>query len=184
VINKAWQNMNFVKKGFIAKAGFTLIELLVVISIIGLLAGMAVVSFTSSQKQARDTQRKSDLKQYQTALENFANIHNSLYPSRGGPANPGWDAPASESLCADLGMTDCPEDPKFDGTYVHYDSAGLFSYRYVSDGSGNGVIDATTYVLWGMLEGSPNYWVVCSNGKVGIKSQTGWVNPQAGVCTL
>ena len=61
--------------------GFTLIEILVVISIIGVLASLALVSFAGTQKQARDTQRKNDLKQYQTSLENFANNNSSLYPS-------------------------------------------------------------------------------------------------------
>jgi prepilin-type N-terminal cleavage/methylation domain-containing protein len=43
--------------------GFTLIELLVVISLIGLLAALALVSYIGVQKQGRDTQRKSDLRQ-------------------------------------------------------------------------------------------------------------------------
>ena len=55
------------------KKGFTLIELLIVISIIGILVTIVSASFVTSQKQARDVQRKSDLKQYQNALENFAN---------------------------------------------------------------------------------------------------------------
>ena len=41
---------------------FTLIEMLVVISLIGILAALALVSFGVSQKQARDSARKSDLK--------------------------------------------------------------------------------------------------------------------------
>ena len=48
-------------------SAFTLIELLVVISIIGILAAMVTVSFTASQRQARDAAKKSDLKQYQTS---------------------------------------------------------------------------------------------------------------------
>src|SRR3990167_2423648 len=41
--------------------GFTLIELLVVITIIGILAGLILVSFSSAQAPARDSSRKSDL---------------------------------------------------------------------------------------------------------------------------
>ncbi len=53
------------------KNGFTLVELLVVISIIGILAGIALVAFRSSQARSRDVQRKSDLKQTANALELF-----------------------------------------------------------------------------------------------------------------
>jgi type II secretion system protein G len=53
------------------KAGFTLVELLVVISIIGILASIALVSFRSAQFRSRDAQRKSDLKQLTSALELF-----------------------------------------------------------------------------------------------------------------
>ena len=49
--------------------GFTLIELLVVITIIGILAGIGLNSFQSSQKKSRDATRKSDLRQISHALE-------------------------------------------------------------------------------------------------------------------
>jgi len=39
---------------------FTLIEMLVVISLIGILAALALASYAGTQKQARDTNRKSD----------------------------------------------------------------------------------------------------------------------------
>jgi prepilin-type N-terminal cleavage/methylation domain-containing protein len=136
---------------------FTLIELLVVISIIGILITMSLVSFTRSQKQARDTQRKSDLKQYQTALENFANENNGLYKSR-------TTAVTSVTLCSDLGLTTCPQDPSnlTDSSY---------QYSYISDGTGGGSATATAYALWGPMETEPgNYWIVCSNGKVGKKT--------------
>lgn len=53
----------------IFKKGFTLVELLVVMSIIGILASLAVGSFRTAQMRGRDAQRKSDLKQVSNALE-------------------------------------------------------------------------------------------------------------------
>src|SRR3989338_2002064 len=104
--------------------GFTLIELLVVISIIGILASLAIVSFSGTQKKARDTERKSDLRQYQNALEIFANRNNGLFPSY---TNSGG-ASLSTTLCSDLNLTNCPVDPR------HEDDAS-FDYKYESDGS-------------------------------------------------
>lgn len=51
------------------KKGFTLIELLVVVSIMGLLAALAVVALNTARARARDARRVSDIKQIQTALE-------------------------------------------------------------------------------------------------------------------
>jgi len=153
-----------------SRRGFTLIELLVVISIIGILAAIAIVSFTSAQKQARDASRKSDLKQYQTALEQYANTHNGFYASRTSAIS------AADTLCSDLGITSCPEDPRF-----VVDSSQ--QYKYTSNGTGVGSSDATKFTLWAKLEnaGSTTYWVLCSSGIVGeLASQ-----PTAGgVCPL
>lgn len=126
---------------------FTLIEMLVVISLIGILAALAMVSFSSVQKQARDTSRKSDLKQYQTATESYASRNNGTYPIAAAAQNA-----ASGTYCTALNIGICPPDPKNAAPYV---------YRYISDASG------TNYVLWGGLEKSSptTYWVICSNGK-------------------
>ena len=156
------------------KKGFTLIELLVVISIIGILVTIVSVSFVMSQKQARDVQRKSDIKQYQNALENFANGSNVLFPSR--TASSGVSA--STTLCNDLNVffepdIVCPEDPKASPTY-----------KYQSDGSGGGSVQATKYVLWAQLESAPTfYWVVCSNGRAG-QATTGIPPSPSGVCPI
>lgn len=155
----------------ITNFGFTLIELLVVISIIGVLAALVTVSFTASQRQARDAARKSDLKQYQTSLEAYANKNSGLFPSR--PDASG--ATASTTLCTDLGLTTCPEDAKFtnDATYI---------YKYQSDGSvSNGTAVATSYVLWAKMENITGYWVFCSNGKSGSRA-SGSVS--GGTCPL
>lgn len=155
------------------RRGFTLIELLVVISIIGILAAMAMVSFTGPQRQARDSARKSDLRQYSTLLEEYANINSSLYPQR--PDSSG--VRASVTLCSDLSQTGCSEDQK-------YVSDNTFTYKYQTDGStSNGAATATKYVLWGKLENSTDYWVVCSTGKVGAKAQSGFA-VSGGTCPI
>lgn len=155
----------------IVKKGFTLIEVLVVISLIGIFAALSLVSFTSAQKQARDTVRKSDLKQYQNALESYANLKTGLFPSRTAVNGVGL----STVLCPDLNLVlepdiPCPEDPK------------AIPYKYTSDGSGGGTVDATKYTLWATLENksTTTYWVVCSTGKNGEST----VAPSSGSCPI
>jgi prepilin-type N-terminal cleavage/methylation domain-containing protein len=135
--------------------GFTLIELLVVISIIGILAAMVTVSFTSSQKQARDAKRKSDLKFYQSALEVDANEYDGSYI-----ALPGSSYVASTTLCSSLSLTNCPEDPK------NSVDSSTYVYHYQSDGVTTGTHTATSYALWAKLEHTTGYSVVCSTGSV------------------
>lgn len=146
--------------------GFTLIELLVVISIIGLLASVLFVSFTTAQKQTRDSKRKQDLKQYQTALEVYATKNNGLYPS-----NPTRVA-AATTLCTELALSNCGDDPRTPG-----------SYWYVTIGGGAvGTGTATQFVMYATLEGQTNtLWVSCSNGKVGTRPSSPIPN---GTCPL
>lgn len=134
-----------------SERAFTLIELLIVISIIGILAALSLASFTTSQKQTRDSQRKSDLSQYRSSLESYANTNNSLYPVAATAIS------ASGSLCTTLGLSNCPEDPK----------SAISTYKYCSDAAG------TDYALWTTLETmSTNKWVVCSDGRSTTSTST------------
>ncbi|BCX14927.1 MAG: hypothetical protein KatS3mg088_610 [Patescibacteria group bacterium] len=64
--------------------GFTLIELLVVISIIGILATLLVANYNATRQRARDAQRKSDLRNIQTALRTYYNDYGRYPNSSGG----------------------------------------------------------------------------------------------------
>ena len=134
------------------KKGFTLIELLVVISIIGILAGMTMVSYTGAQKQARDTQLRSDLAQYRNGLESYATNNNSLYPVSIARANmPGGVLCTGAFSLMPSYISACPADPLNSAPNL---------YHYRSNAAGD------TWVLWAPLE-TNNSWEVCSNGKSG-----------------
>ncbi len=63
--------------------GFTLVELLVVIAVIAILLGLAFPNFMGARQRARDTQRKSDVKQIQKALELAkSDINPQAYPTQ------------------------------------------------------------------------------------------------------
>jgi type IV pilus assembly protein PilA len=137
----------FKKSGY---KGFSLIELLIVIAILGILSSVVALGFTKAQKSARDAGRRSDLAQFRSALESFANGHNGLYPAHASAVN-------ADSLCGasdlNLGIT-CPVDPK-NGTVP-------FGYKYISDGSAG--VTATKYALYEYLEVSSDYFAMCSTG--------------------
>lgn len=54
-----------------AKRGFTLVELLITISIIVLLSTIGIITYSQVFKNGRDAKRQSDLKQIQSALEQY-----------------------------------------------------------------------------------------------------------------
>lgn len=68
------------------QSGFTLIEMLVVISIIGILATLVAANLNSARSRARDAERKSDIKNIQTALRLYYNDFGG-YPKASGGGN-------------------------------------------------------------------------------------------------
>ncbi len=150
--------------------GFTFLELIIVIAIIGLLTTFFISTSSGSTKKARDARRKSDIKQYQNALEVFASKNNTLYPSQTAVGG----VQASTTLCSSLTLTGCSEDP------INANNPTIF-YKYQTNGTGAGSITGTQYVLWAQLEATTAFWIVCSNGKTG---QLASVNVSGGTCPL
>ncbi len=147
------------------KAGFTLIELLVVISIIGLLASMAVYAFNVARVKARDVKRRADLTQISKALELAFDKDSSYtqpesmctdtsYGGFGGCGAAGgtgdWDANSDlRDLITDGFMKVLPKDP-INNT--------IYNYRYEPDNNGG-----QSYTLCSMLETGENHCLTKSN---------------------
>lgn len=85
-----------------ARNGFTLLELLVVIVIIGILGSALVVSVQSGFKQARQTNCKSNLRQFGVALTIFRGEHDNKTPD--------WLSSLYPDYVDDRGMYVCRAD--------------------------------------------------------------------------
>lgn len=86
-------------------SGFTLIEIMMVLAIISILAVVGVANFSDSSASARDTQRQSDLKNLQNAIETY-HSQNGRYPvgcAVGVPAN-GWSGQLATNYACTDGM--------------------------------------------------------------------------------
>ncbi len=108
------------------KKGFTLIELLVVITIILVMSGIGVVSYTGAQRNARNSKRKADLEQLRSALEMYRD-DNDVYP------------PDLDKLKTEGYIDSKPIDPKY--------------YDYYYNPSPGPDPDYYTYSLCAYLEG-------------------------------
>ncbi len=86
--------------------GFTLIELLVVIAIIGILAAIVIVNVNGARVKSRDTKRKGDVKQLQTALGLYYDANSDAYPAALSSLQPSY-------------ISTAPKDPKTGSAYVY-----------------------------------------------------------------
>jgi prepilin-type N-terminal cleavage/methylation domain-containing protein len=103
-------------------AGFTLVELAVVIGVIGVITTvtLALLNPANQLRKARDTKRKADFAQIQSALELYRadeNTYPASLPACGGTLS---------SLSGTVYLRNRPCDPRNTGQYI---------YRYVPSGS-------------------------------------------------
>ena len=113
-------------------AGFTLIELLVVVSLIGILATLIMANLNATRGRARDSQRKSDIRNIQTALRIYYNDEGQ-YPTSSsgrivacGSGSTACDWGDTFSNTAQTYMSVMPIDPLPDRKY-------LYTYDAVND---------------------------------------------------
>ena len=116
------------------QSGFTLLELLIVIVIIGILALLIIPNISSAPKKARDTQRKTDLRAAQKALEEYY-VSNQAYPVQAS-ATAITTALTSLSTGSAPPLKTIPTDPK---------NVSPYNYLYTST-------DGQTYTLTACLE--------------------------------
>jgi prepilin-type N-terminal cleavage/methylation domain-containing protein len=137
------QNKNF---------GFTLIELLVVISIIGLLASIALISLKGAAAQARDARRISDIGQLRLALSLYMSL-NGQFPqppgSGSGECNGGWDSSGDGDFIPELRQSGLLSQD-FRDNWLDGNNGGCGNYQYHVFPAGNYGCDAARgryYVL-------------------------------------
>jgi general secretion pathway protein G len=106
------------------KKGFTLIELLVVIAIIGSLSALFLPNFMLARERARDSQRKSDLRQIQKGIEMFKQDQNpTAIPASLPSVNSCWSSGAN--CTGNVYMNKIPGDPVTGLKYDYVDNSNL-----------------------------------------------------------
>jgi general secretion pathway protein G len=122
------------KKLYKNKFGFTLIELLIVVAIISILSTLLMVNFIAVRQRGRDAQRKSDLRQIQSALELYRADQDS-YPQSNNNYSIGNcnNSPTLTSIgsvdCSTIYMQKVPIDPNgasyYNGGNYYFSSDGV-----------------------------------------------------------
>jgi prepilin-type N-terminal cleavage/methylation domain-containing protein len=126
--------------------GFTLIELLVTITIIGILAGIAVVSFGNARKKAEEAKKLQDMTRIQTALEAYK-VKYGAYPNSDRDGCGTWDVGNQDydfiPALKNSGILNfVPRHSKATGN-----CAGYFYYRYLAGADGCDSSLGAFYVL-------------------------------------
>lgn len=96
--------------------GFTLVELLISVSIIAILIAIGMASYSTINKQSRDTKRKSDIQQLRSALEMYRS-QNGYYPNTGGGAY--TDASGLSGALSPTYIPAIPNDPRSTAPYIY-----------------------------------------------------------------
>jgi general secretion pathway protein G len=109
------------------RKAFTLIELLVVIAIIGSLSALFLPNFMAARERARDSQRKSDLKQIQKAFELYKQDQTpTILPATLPTSNVCWSS--SADCTGNIYMNQFPGDPNRTPNNYYYVNNGDLTY--------------------------------------------------------
>lgn len=135
--------------------GFTIVELLIVIVVIGILAGLVITTYNGIQQKARNTERTTDLKTFQSQLEAYY-ANNGRYPTStnlgSGTGNDTWAAANLKGMDKET-----LRDPKAAaGDYSLSTTAtptNKYSYAPAPSGCDNSATDCTSYKLYATPEG-------------------------------
>lgn len=131
--------------------GFTLIELLIVLAIVGTLTSILMVNFLGARERGRDAERKSEMRQMQTAFEMYR-ADQGTYPPAPLPA---CDTPLA--VGSTTYMQKIPCDPSNTGQHV---------YRYTTTG--------TAYTLSTCLENEKDSQKDKVNTTTSCSGTTNW----------
>ena len=124
------------------KKGFTLIEFLVVVALIGVLATLVLANLNAARERGRDTERKADLRNIETALHLYYN-DKGVFPKH--------NASSEIMGCGAVGLSLCEwGDPWTAGSTSYMpvlptDSIDTQIYKYIRN-------DADSYNLQACLE--------------------------------
>lgn len=146
------------------RPGFTIVELLIVIIVIGILAGISLVSYNGVQLRAQNVRRQDDLKSIEADLESYAIHHDGTYPATTANPTANWktiDVRTDANCFNGSAQTDwVPELAPLPQSFPNAGSATGVNgnpgcYLYASNG--------TQYVLsaWNMLaspQTDPSYY--------------------------
>jgi len=138
-----------------SQSGFTIVELLIVIVIIGVLAGLVIVTFSGIQSRARDTERQTDIKSVFSHVEAYYAV-NGKYPSLAQMNDATWRSTNLQGL-----DKEALRDPKNTSyNLVSTPATNVYSYAVTaSDGSAcdNSTVDCSLYTLTAKLESGTTY---------------------------